>query len=744
MKVQPLIYLEPRGFSRPIPLERWLPDCPVGVFGQYLQQKQTGEGWVLDPFGANPLLDLEAAQKRRILVASNNPILVFLLRMLAQPREKAEFVSVISRLASQSRGQERLEPHLKRLYQTQCQSCRSEIQVQGYLWQKGSDQPYAKVYTCPVCGDTGERLVTEVDLQILDPLRRGEALHRGRALARVLQGSELDRETVVDALTVYQARPLYVLFTLLNRIEGMPWSDGERDLADAMMISLLEAGTSLFAWPLTNSTSHLLNVPQVFYERNLWSELEKCVDVWSQPASRIEMKQWPELVEGAGICLFPGPVRNLGPLPAEMKITSLLCLPPRPSQSFWTLSALWSAWLWGKETSKTFSSVLDRRRFDWHWHSRALQQAFTHSVKLQDQSGEVFIQVSDVSSAMIFASFAAAAQASLLLKGCAYQSAEKPLQSIWQKKERNLVPVLSPSAYSLAAHTLRSLLLQRGEPCEFLRLYTAALSEWAQKGYLAIPGAAFTQEKSSEIQAGLDKLFADRETLRRFGATSQELESGKWGLVDWDGAEVALSDRVEAAALEILQKEISVPAESPREVLNQRFSGCQTPDSQSIEDILISYADWQEAGLSWRLHANEHSEMRFRDLVEMKQLLQRLASRLGYEMIGETTYSWRVGNHVAYWFFLSSQANLSTAIDAWANQEGEPVFLFPGSRAKLLHQKMERDGRLRERSQGWHLVKFRALRAMAAQSDLNQATWAMGLGNDPIDEAETTQLRIFG
>ncbi|NMC86730.1 MAG: hypothetical protein GYA58_15750 [Anaerolineaceae bacterium] len=744
MKEQPFPYLEPRGFSRPIPLERWLPDCPVGVIDQYLYQRQNEAGWVLDPFGANPLLDLEAAHSQRVLAAINNPVLVFLLRMLAHPREKREFVSIISRLASQSRGQERLELHLKRLYQTRCQNCRSEVQVEGYLWQRGSDQPFAKLYTCPSCGDTGERPVTEEDLQILEPLRRGEALHRGRALARVLQGSELDRETVSDALKVYQSRPLYVLFTLLNKIEGMIWEEGERELADAIMISLLEAGTSLFTWPLTNNAPHLLNVPQIFFERNLWSELERCIDLWSQPAPQVEIKFWPELLEKKGICLFTGPIRNLKSLPDEVQITSLLCLPPRPSQSFWTLSALWSAWLWGKETAKTFTQVLDRRRFDWHWHSRALQQAFAHSVKLQAPPGEVYLQISEVNANMIFATFAAAAQAGLLLKGCAYQSVEKPVQSIWQKNERNLVPVLSPAAYSLAAHAMRSFLLERGEPCEFSRLYTVALTEWARKGHLSLPIAEFDQEKSSEIQMGVEKLFTDHESFRRYDASSQELDSGKWGLVDWEGAQTVLDDRIETAINELLQKTNSLPSLSIRQALNQQFTDCLTPASPEIEEILVSYANWQDAELAWRLHENELQANRLADLKEMKRLLQQLAPRLGYETREEEICLWQEGKRVAYCFFLSTQANLSTAIDAWTGREGVPVFLFPGSRAKLLYQKMMRDGRLRERSSGWQLVKFRALRALAAQSDLNRATWAMGLGNDPIEEAATTQLRIFG
>ena len=52
---------------------------------------------------------------------------------------------------------------------------------------------------------------------------------------------------------------------------------------------------------------------------------------------------------------------------------------PRPNQAFWTLSALWSGWLWGRKGVTPMRSALSRRRYDWDWFAQAIRASF-HSL----------------------------------------------------------------------------------------------------------------------------------------------------------------------------------------------------------------------------------------------------------------------------------------------------------------------------------------------------------------------------
>lgn len=736
-------YLAAEGFSRPIPLERFLPDCPVGVTRQALSAS-SGEGdWVLDPFGSNPLLDIEAAScGRRVLVAANNPILAFTLKMLAAPRPKNDYLSALAELASEQRGDERLETHLSRLYTTRCTVCHNEIQAVGYIWQRGLNRPQARLCRCPLCGDEGEHSLSEEDLQILGPIMRGEKLPYARAVARVLDGRQEDRPAVEEALKLYNPRALYVLFTLLNKLEGMDLADDRRPLLEALMLSGLDAGTSLWPWPNSGDPPRQLTVPAEWLEKNLWTELEKSIALWSQPAPAVEMTTWPELPAGTGICLFPGPVRSLQ-LPPEIKVGQILALPPRPNQALWTLSALWSAWLWGREAETSFNQVLGRRRFDWHWHTQALHQALKSANELSGRTAPLFMSIGEPSAGMMLASCAAAHTSGLELSGLAMQGPDDPVQLNWQPKQTT-DGGSGGNVQSITRSAIQTLLTETDEPAEYLSLFCAVMAALVVNGGLPAEISQYSQEKSSELQGIIARLFNDRDFLRRFDNTSQELDSGKWGLVNPVLGRVSLADRLEVAILQGLRQTSPMGTQDLRRKLNQEFQGLLTPPSALVEYCLRSCADWQREFDVWVLRSTDTAEARRRDLDDCADLLQLLAQRLGYAQIGTSPLVWQMKGEPVCRLWISETACLSMLLPA-PEDDAQNVLVLPGSRSELLKYKMLRDPQLREATtQGWHFLKFRSLRNLAARTDLTPTVWQMQLDSDPITLEETTQLRIFG
>jgi hypothetical protein len=736
-------YLAAEGFSRPIPLERFLPNCPVGVVSQYLSASSANDGWLLDPFGSHPLLDIEAAAYgRRVLVTANNPILAFMLRMLANPRRKNEYLSALAELASEQRGSERLETQINALYRTRCATCRSEIQANGYLWQRGLNRPHARLYNCPVCGDEGERPLTEEDLKILEPIQRGEKLPYARAVARVLGGNNEDRPAVEEALKLYNPRALYVLFTLLNKMEGMDLAPEKRELLEALMLSGLEAGTSLWPWPNTGDPPRMLNVPAEYLEKNIWKEIENSIALWSQPTAEVELTVWPELPRAAGICVFRGPIRALT-LPDGMNIDRILALPPRPNQALWTLSALWSAWLWGRESETSFSQVLGRRRFDWHWHTQALHHALSRAANLAADGTEAFTIIGEPSPGMVLAAVAAANCANLELQGMAYHIPDDPIECLWKvKKDKGEAAV--GNAQTIARTAIQDLLSSMGEPVEYMALFAAIAASLAVNAGFPQGIEQYSQEKSSELQGIIARLFGDRDFLRRFEATSQELDSGKWSLFNPMSGQQPLADRVENAILELLRGGQELTSIQIRRVLNTRFPGFLTPSGALVEYCLRAYADWERLSDIWSLREGEEESVRAKNLEEVRELLGSLASKTGFDAKVSDPLIWTMNKKPVYRLWLSTTACLP--VESRDEDEAiENVLVFPGSRAELLKYKLLRDPLLRERTaHHWHFLKFRALRSLAARTDLTPEVWQMMLDSDPISLEETTQLRMFG
>lgn len=740
-----LAYLNPAGLNRPIPIERFLPPCPAGVIGQVLPSLDGDPPFVLDPFGSNPLLPIEIAQNGgRVLVACNNPVLAFCLKLLATPGTQEQFLAAIADLASLRRGEERMETHIKSLYQTRCAICHQEIQAIGFLWHRGDTTPYARLYRCPYCGDEGERAATDEDADHLLPVARSEKLHRARAISKVIKENEEDRVAVEEALKAYNPRALYVLFTLLNKIEGMEIDLATRERLQALMITLLDAGTSFWPWPPTPDTPHQLTVPMEYLEKNLWAELENAVNLWTQPAQSVQCTHWPHLPENAGIILFEGPIRSLKELPASTRIDQLICLPPRPNQAFWTLSSLWSAWLWGEESGSSFRNVLGRHRFDWHWHTVAIHQAIDKAVNLCPAHTPAYIQIGEPSAGMVLATLMAARTAELEFIHLAYRSSSEGIQIQYQT-EKEPTRVKTANLQSICRNAIRNLLLELGEPCEYLRLYTAALVAAVQSGSLPEKIEEYSNEKSSEFQGLLARLFADRSFLRRLDVSSQDFESGKWWLLNPEKSQPPLADRVEMAIVHLLQKQPTLPAKEIGLRINRAFPGLLTPASELIEYCLGSYADWEEITQTWVLREKEQTAHRRTDIDKAIQRISELGKKLGYEVAANSDVTWSIKNQEQYHFFFSAAALLARSLPAENEQNTQLVFIFPGSRSALLKYKLMRDPYLHERTlTNWHFLKLRALSNLAARNDLTPALWAMLLDSDPINLEESQQLRMFG
>ncbi len=114
----------------PEPLLRFLPPIPDGAVASWLSSRVPPGSWVLDPFGTSPRLAVEIARLGyRLLVAANNPVIRFLLEMAANPPPRSELQTSLAELASAYRGAERIEPHIRDLYRTECSHCAAGWQV---------------------------------------------------------------------------------------------------------------------------------------------------------------------------------------------------------------------------------------------------------------------------------------------------------------------------------------------------------------------------------------------------------------------------------------------------------------------------------------------------------------------------------------------------------------------------------------------------------------------------------------
>ena len=98
-----------------------------------------------------------------------------------------------------------------------------------------------------------------------------------------------------------------------------------------------------------------LTISRHFRENNIWSHLRKGLIYGARVIARtsysaIPVTTWPEIPPPTGgICIYEGRFITIADSLKNIDITSVCTAIPRPNQAFWTLSALWAGWLWGRD-----------------------------------------------------------------------------------------------------------------------------------------------------------------------------------------------------------------------------------------------------------------------------------------------------------------------------------------------------------------------------------------------------------
>lgn len=764
--------------ANPGALARYLPPLPGGAAAAWLQAMgiQPGIPWqsgggILDPFGAAPQVVLELARAGYpVLVAANNPISRFLIELRAGPPGESELRAAIANLAAVRRGDQRLEPHIRSLYQTSCDRCGRTVEAEAFLWDRESSLPYARLIHCSACGLEGEHPASQQDIQ--NALRFAEdRLHRARALERVAPLNDPDRENVEEALQVYLPRAVYALFTMINKLEAIPARPAERKLLVALLLSTCDQASALWPHPSGRPRPRQLLAPPRYRENNLWMALENSQREWLADAAQAPVCAWPELPVPGGISIFEGRLKDLQEQLQGHSPAAAVAALPRPNQAFWTLSALWSGWLWGREALGHFRSVLRRRRYDWNWHAAALASGF-HSLADSLPAGTPMLGlIGEAEPGFISAALLGAEAAGLALEGVALRADAAQAQITWRRSARRVPEIQSseeagqPASSQVqrmaerAANAARDYLLLRSEPASYLQLHTAALADLVRELDLFTPQAdqprrIFPGQMVSAINQAFEQAFTYRSGLLRYGGSEKSLEVGYWWLRDWSpqgygktagpGQGRPLADQVEIELVRYLVKCQVCQQEDIDQHLCRFFPGTLTPNDELLAVLLRSYAAFTPESQQWRLRTEDQPEARRKDVQRIQQQLQSLGKQLGFQVSGVRPLLWTRPNGAAYAAFYVLASAVFADLVYLSSQRAERFFLvLPGGRAELALYKMKHNAHLAQAVKaGWRFVKFRHVQHLGNANLQTAAHFEEQVELDPLQDT-SPQLRMF-
>jgi len=723
-------------------LDNFLPPVNSRILRRWVEKNDATGRLIIDPIGANPNLAIALAQAGcRVLIVRNNPVTWLTTEAGSGKFDSSGIERVVNTLFnSRSRGislYDQLEP----LYETPCGQCGNLIQADGFVWEKDNDTPTARVYTCKFCADSGEREITPEDIENLHSLGR-LGIHRSRAFNRVGPAGEYAQVSLNSALDCYMPRALYVCMLLVNRLDNLEMDRDDKQLLRAVLVSIFNDAHSLKHWPLRDYRFLQLSLPNQFYEVNLFKSLTNAIERWRFPQKKIKITYWPHLPEeDGGVCFFNRQLTETKSLTSREEETAVVTIFPRPGQAFWTLSALWAGWLWGKKAVAPMQSALNRRHYDWNWFSMAIEKAMGRVAASVDNKTPIFGILPHFTPSLLYGLMDGMTNSGYRLEGGAYRASDNLFECEWEK-----------SAESREAHRGISLedyveryLASYGEPVGFQKLTLLAIRHFFESlgaGEMHDSG----EQEFNRLENRVHQLTKNVNLLEPY--LSDTSGGSRWWLVNERDALPPISERIELAARDhLLEVERSTMC-ALDEFLCGLFPEFHTPEKTIINTIIDSYTEREpNDDSSVILRSAEKIKNRENDLKEIRQLLASVASLLGQEANGEEAIVWHEPGRkdASYIFYLTVTSAISDFVYHQPDINGaERVIVFPGSRSALLFHRMRSDPRLSFAvQQGWHFLKFRYLRRLAKKPDLTMEDWRELLDSDPPLWDPPTQLQII-
>jgi len=744
--MQKIPFLAGNDVNFPYPLKRYLPLYKEGVISQWLQKNSTGEEILLDPLGANPFYALEAAESGfRVFQAQKNPVLQLMTQVLGKGYSKKEFQNTFQLLLDQEWHGEQLGDHIQNLYLTNCRNCGHSISAEGFVWKKDAKVPESVVYLCPYCKESGIFPINEVDYMRLQQVGN-TTIYYSRALQRCLLTDVDIEKNIRRALDCYTPRALYIVVALFNTLDQLKVSVEERSMISALLLEIFDQADSLWNWPDREFRPRQLSLPNIYFEKNISLIIPYTIHAWTVSKKNCEVVSFPTLpMRRNGICLFKRKT-DIALFSKQNPLVpySIFCSFPLPNPAFWTLSAIWAAWLFGKKEATNMLKTISQQRYGWYWFAQAIATSLSSVQNEITENKKVFGMCSGFTSSYLLAILLGASNANFLLNGCAVQSDTQTIQFIWQpsphKKNEERVEQLEPARQQLINY-----LAERAEPATFHELfvvYSAAPSiHCADLSSLKKESSDYYQKVIHDLHSELD----DSKTFQLFkGPTAS---SSRWMLVTHEEKNFPLDDRIEQEVVNAIYRESRINFPDLYSSLCEIFCSFLTPERNFCKACLESYATCVDhISQHYERDSKEEPQLREQEKHEIADLINETGKKIGVTVHHNDEIVWlNEQGKPLYHFFFSTTAIFSPSILCEREKPGGiPVFIFPASRSRLIVLKKNRNPYLKEiLEEHWHLLKFRQVRKISEQEQFSLQAWQDLLDVDPPLWEAPTQMKIL-
>jgi hypothetical protein len=718
------------------PLARYQSPRFSGVIRAILETTtQPGDLVLAVGTGAGLPIAEAVASGRRIIALSRNPIHLLWAQLELHPVPIAPVQSALTQLSDLRKAGEPLISHINRAYASRCPRCETLGTAEWFAWERESGRPFAKRVRCRRCGTAHEGPVDAQDLAAAGtfPAHSGPAYHL--ALSRAVPPDDPDRERAAELVQLYTPRNLAALMDIISRLPQLHLPPDVDRVLTALILEALDGGSSLVPYGMPAERPRRLRPPQRFIEANVWMALERAVEAYAHNRDLIPVELGSDVEKAAAPSLAallasPEPaylllnssLQELDQDRLQDEVKVVIFEVRSPEATFWALSILWAAWLWGPDLPAGLRGFLSRRRLDWEWYRKSLTAALYRLAPLARRGAPILMITGSAETAPVRAVVHSAQQCGLEVYrwiACPPSGYRLLLRPATTEAGAKSALTEARHPYGVAEAVFQRVLRERGEPTDQRVLEGIAAIE------TETPDLPELDVRTSSELTTIAEPYVWFSTSRK--------------------AETPLADRVETQMIDLLAGEARWQPDELIGALYAQFRGLHSPDPELVISCMNAYTLPDEPG-TLALRPEDEPNRRKSELQQMRAQVSELGERLGYDVgrrLGGDIV-WRDAQRRPYLFRCTTTAILGPhLLKSPPPCDGLRCLIVPGGRAALIALKLRRDARLRLAVQEhhWTFVKFRHLRRMIDEIR-DRSGLEVFLGLDPMVEQESAQLSL--
>jgi len=718
---------------------------PHNVVAEYIQHYSKENEVVLDPFCGSGVTIAEALRyRRRTLGIDLDPIATFITWITIVPANLARFKKEYEQIKKD------VKEEIEFLYLTRCPKCGHETPFHHIVYNK--DVPIAIHLRCRNCKSVLDKKFDEEDKKKAEEIESKE-IPFWYPTNELIWNSRVNVSKGMRVSNLFSKRNLVALSILYNRIEKID-DNPTQDLMKFTFSSMLPQASKLLVYTEGQGPGWKVRgfwIPEVRYEMNVWhffhNRYEKTVEGKEDSNSVLD-----EFVSAKTVQIFNQSSTDLSNIP-DGSVDYVFTDPPYgDSIPYLELDYIYASWLkfevnFKDEIIISDSPVRQDKNFDMYY--KLLARAFREIYRVLKDGKWLTVTFHNTDIKIYNAIIQATVLAGFDLEKIVYQpparvsakaqlapyaSAKGDYYIRFRKTRRESVGLAAYSEIDkeryerMIVNTVKHIMAEHGEPIPYstiLNSYPIIYEELKKSGYL------FSAPEGIEdiLKRNIDREFVLVDVKNEKGKVIGQ----KWWL---KGAffldRVPLSERVEAVTMNLLNRELKVTFDEVLKEVYLAFTNALTPDTESIKEALMRYAERTKDG-KWglkpdiRLRENQHDIMvekiaiigkkaGFRVYADLPAWRERIELNLppdNLERIREIDVVWYNENGITHEFEVENTTGITEAVVRGSNilsLKTKRYIVIPEERQEFFYRKIS-EPMLQEKIDefGWLFMFYDAL-----------------------------------